>query len=61
VAGALARHRRRRRSRRRRSSAILKALKGGIEDVYPGDVAQEWFEHWRENPRVLERELASGG
>jgi NAD(P)-dependent dehydrogenase (short-subunit alcohol dehydrogenase family)/uncharacterized OB-fold protein len=43
------------------ASAIVKALKEGIEDVYPGDVAQEWLERWRENPKVLERELASGG
>jgi len=43
------------------ASAMVKALKEGIEDVYPGDVAQEWLERWRENPKVLERELASGG
>ena len=42
------------------ASAIVKALKEGIEDVYPGDVAQEWVERWRENPKVLERELAAG-
>jgi hypothetical protein len=28
--------------------------------VYPGDVAQEWLERWRDNPKVLERELAAG-
>ena len=43
------------------ASAIVKALRDGVEDVYPGDVAQEWLERWRENPKVLERELASGG
>jgi NAD(P)-dependent dehydrogenase (short-subunit alcohol dehydrogenase family)/uncharacterized OB-fold protein len=43
------------------ASAIVKALRDGIEDVYPGDVAQEWLERWRENPKVLERELAAGG
>jgi NAD(P)-dependent dehydrogenase (short-subunit alcohol dehydrogenase family)/uncharacterized OB-fold protein len=43
------------------ASSIVKALKEGIEDVYPGDVAQEWLERWRENPKVLERELAAGG
>jgi NAD(P)-dependent dehydrogenase (short-subunit alcohol dehydrogenase family)/uncharacterized OB-fold protein len=43
------------------ASAIVKALREGIEDVYPGDVAQEWLERWRENPKVLERELAAGG
>ena len=36
-------------------------LKDGVEDVYPGDVAQEWLERWRDNPKVLERELAAGG
>ena len=43
------------------ASAIVKALKEGIEDVYPGEVAQEWVERWRDNPKVLERELAAGG
>jgi NAD(P)-dependent dehydrogenase (short-subunit alcohol dehydrogenase family)/uncharacterized OB-fold protein len=43
------------------ASAIVKALRDGIEDVYPGDVAQEWVERWREDPKVLERELAAGG
>jgi NAD(P)-dependent dehydrogenase (short-subunit alcohol dehydrogenase family) len=43
------------------ASAIVKALRDGVEDVYPGDVAQEWLERWRENPKVLERELATGG
>lgn len=43
------------------ASAIVNALKQGIEDVYPGEVAQEWLERWRDNPKVLERELASGG
>jgi NAD(P)-dependent dehydrogenase (short-subunit alcohol dehydrogenase family)/uncharacterized OB-fold protein len=43
------------------ASAVIKALHDGVEDVYPGDVAQEWLERWRENPNVLERELAAGG
>ncbi|NML45844.1 SDR family NAD(P)-dependent oxidoreductase [Ramlibacter sp. G-1-2-2] len=43
------------------AASIVKALKDGIEDVYPGDVAQEWLERWRDNPKVLERELAAGG
>lgn len=43
------------------ASAIVGALRDGIEDVYPGDVAQEWLERWRENPKVLEREIAAGG
>jgi NAD(P)-dependent dehydrogenase (short-subunit alcohol dehydrogenase family)/uncharacterized OB-fold protein len=43
------------------AAAIVKALRDGVEDVYPGDVAQEWRERWRDNPKVLERELAAGG
>jgi NAD(P)-dependent dehydrogenase (short-subunit alcohol dehydrogenase family)/uncharacterized OB-fold protein len=42
------------------ASAIVKALRDGIEDLYPGDVAQEWLSRWRDNPKVLERELAAG-
>ena len=42
------------------ASAIVKGLRDGIEDLYPGDVAQEWVARWRDNPKVLERELASG-
>lgn len=41
--------------------ALVKALQDGVEDVYPGDVAQEWFARWRENPKVLEREIAALG
>ena len=43
------------------ASSIIKALRDGVEDVYPGDVAQEWLARWRDNPKVLERELAAGG
>lgn len=43
------------------AAAIVQALREGIEDVYPGDVAQEWLERWREDPGVLEREIAAGG
>ncbi len=43
------------------ASAIVKALQNGVEDLYPGDVAQEWLERWRDNPKILERELAAGG
>ncbi|SCK60606.1 NAD(P)-dependent dehydrogenase, short-chain alcohol dehydrogenase family [Variovorax sp. HW608] len=43
------------------ANAIVKALRDGVEDVYPGDVAQEWLERWRDNPKILERELAAGG
>ena len=39
--------------------AIVGALREGIEDVYPGDVAQEWLARWRDNPKALERELSA--
>jgi NAD(P)-dependent dehydrogenase (short-subunit alcohol dehydrogenase family)/uncharacterized OB-fold protein len=38
--------------------AVVTALQDGVEDVYPGDIAQEWLARWRESPKVLERELA---
>jgi NAD(P)-dependent dehydrogenase (short-subunit alcohol dehydrogenase family)/uncharacterized OB-fold protein len=41
--------------------AITKALQDSVEDVYPGDVAQEWLARWRENSKVLEREIAAHG
>jgi NAD(P)-dependent dehydrogenase (short-subunit alcohol dehydrogenase family)/uncharacterized OB-fold protein len=41
------------------ASAIVKALQEGVEDVYPGDVAQEWLARWRDNPKALERELST--
>jgi NAD(P)-dependent dehydrogenase (short-subunit alcohol dehydrogenase family)/uncharacterized OB-fold protein len=39
--------------------SILSALREGVEDVYPGDVAQEWLARWRDNPKALERELSA--
>jgi NAD(P)-dependent dehydrogenase (short-subunit alcohol dehydrogenase family)/uncharacterized OB-fold protein len=39
--------------------AVVQALKDGIEEVYPGDVAQEWLARWRDNPKALERELSA--
>jgi NAD(P)-dependent dehydrogenase (short-subunit alcohol dehydrogenase family)/uncharacterized OB-fold protein len=41
------------------ASTIVKALKDGVEDVYPGDVAQEWYARWQESPKVLEKELGA--
>jgi len=38
---------------------IVEALRGGAEDIFPGDIAQEWLERWRDNPKALERELAA--
>jgi NAD(P)-dependent dehydrogenase (short-subunit alcohol dehydrogenase family)/uncharacterized OB-fold protein len=40
------------------AGAVVKALQEGIEDLYPGDVAQEWLARWRDNPKALERELS---
>ena len=40
------------------AGAIVGALRDGVEDVYPGDVAQEWLARWRDNPKALERELS---
>jgi short-subunit dehydrogenase len=36
---------------RGRGQRIVKALRDGVEDVYPGDVAQEWLERWRDDPK----------
>jgi NAD(P)-dependent dehydrogenase (short-subunit alcohol dehydrogenase family)/uncharacterized OB-fold protein len=41
------------------AKAIVNALKDGVEDVYPGDVAQDWLARWLENPKVLEREMSA--
>lgn len=43
------------------AAALVKALRESVEDVYPGDIAQDWLARWRDDPKVLERELASGG
>ena len=42
------------------AKAIVGALKDGIEDVYPGDVAQEWKTRLNESAKGFERELALG-
>jgi len=41
------------------AKSIVRALQEGVEDVFPGDVAQEWLERWRDNPKALERELSA--
>lgn len=40
------------------AARIVTALAEGVEDVYPGDIAQDWLKRWRDNPKALERELA---
>jgi hypothetical protein len=39
--------------------AIADALRGSAEDIYPGDVAQDWLARYRDDPKVLERELTT--
>lgn len=41
------------------SDAIVLALRDGLEDVYPGEVAQSWLQGLRDDPKVWERELAA--
>ncbi len=43
------------------ASAIVAALKGSVEDVYPGDVAQDWLARHLDNAKALERELSKEG
>jgi NAD(P)-dependent dehydrogenase (short-subunit alcohol dehydrogenase family)/uncharacterized OB-fold protein len=41
------------------ADAIVTGLRDGIEDLYPGDVAQSWLQGLRDDPKVWERELAA--
>jgi NAD(P)-dependent dehydrogenase (short-subunit alcohol dehydrogenase family) len=41
------------------AKAVIKALQDGVEDLYPGDLAEEWLARFRESPKTLERELSS--
>jgi NAD(P)-dependent dehydrogenase (short-subunit alcohol dehydrogenase family)/uncharacterized OB-fold protein len=42
------------------AGALVQALKGSVEDVYPGDVAQDWVARHLDNPKALEREAGEG-
>jgi NAD(P)-dependent dehydrogenase (short-subunit alcohol dehydrogenase family)/uncharacterized OB-fold protein len=42
------------------ATALVEALKASVEDVYPGDVAQDWLARHLDNPKALERELGEG-
>jgi NAD(P)-dependent dehydrogenase (short-subunit alcohol dehydrogenase family)/uncharacterized OB-fold protein len=42
------------------AAALVGALKGSVEDVYPGEVAQDWLARHQENAKALERELSEG-
>lgn len=37
--------------------AVVAALQEGVEDVYPGEAAQQWLARWRESPKILEIEM----
>jgi NAD(P)-dependent dehydrogenase (short-subunit alcohol dehydrogenase family)/uncharacterized OB-fold protein len=43
------------------ANAVVTALIGSVEDVYPGDVAQDWVARHLDNPKALEREAGEGG
>jgi short-subunit dehydrogenase len=43
------------------ASSVVTALNGSVEDVYPGDVAQDWLARNLESPKTLERELSESG
>jgi NAD(P)-dependent dehydrogenase (short-subunit alcohol dehydrogenase family)/uncharacterized OB-fold protein len=43
----------------RLAAEVIEALRGGAEDIFPDDVAQDWLARWRDNPKALERELAT--
>ena len=42
------------------AAALVAALQGSMEDVYPGEVAQDWLARHHENAKALERELSEG-
>ena len=44
---------------KRLAADIVETLRGGAEDAFPGDIAQDWLARWRDNPKALERELAA--
>lgn len=35
--------------------AVVKALQEGIEDLYPGELPQDWVARWCNNPNAMER------
>jgi NAD(P)-dependent dehydrogenase (short-subunit alcohol dehydrogenase family)/uncharacterized OB-fold protein len=39
------------------AKAMVHALEDGVEDIYPGEVAQDWLARWEENPKILEKEI----
>jgi NAD(P)-dependent dehydrogenase (short-subunit alcohol dehydrogenase family)/uncharacterized OB-fold protein len=43
------------------AAAVVQSLKGSVEDVYPGDVAQDWLARYLDDEKALEREISDGG
>jgi hypothetical protein len=39
------------------AAAVVAALRGTVEEVYPGDLAQDWLARLRADPKALEREM----
>jgi NAD(P)-dependent dehydrogenase (short-subunit alcohol dehydrogenase family) len=42
------------------ASALVRALRDGVEHVAVGDVAQDIVARWRDNPDILAREMMEG-
>lgn len=40
--------------------SIVEGLRGGLEDVWCGDIAKDVRDRWRRDPKVLEREMTAG-
>ncbi len=41
--------------------SIVEGLIDGVEDVYCGDIARDMADRWKENAKLLEREMTGGG
>lgn len=41
--------------------SVVEGLKGGLEDVWCGDIAKDLRDRWRRDAKVLEREMTAGG
>ena len=39
--------------------SVVQGLVEGVEDLYPGELAQQWLASWIQSPKILEREVAS--
>ena len=41
--------------------SVVQGLRDGLEDIYCGDVAKDMIERFRAGPKILEREMTTGG